>query len=1180
MTSQQLSWNHQWAIALIGVTSISLPSFVSAQIIPDATLGAEASVAIPATINGIPSERIDGGALRGKNLFHSFREFNIGEGRGAYFANPVGVDNILSRVTGTAPSNLLGTLGVLGNANLFLINPNGILLGPNARLDIRGSFTASTADRVQFSNGFEFSASNPLAPPLLTVSVPLGLQYGARQSGTIINQGNLTVGRDLILSSNSVNSTGQLNAPNGTVLVRSMTEDVQINQLTAYTATLSAAQNLILRESQLVTSGDLTLHADNTVIMRDSPAKPFIAQAGGMLTVTGDRAVDIFALNHPNSGLFAGGDLVLRSNTAIAGDARYSSNGDFRVERLDGTPGDLFSPYDPIIITRGRVTIGSYQGASLHVLAGGRIIAGNIEITGNDNSLGGVPAEAGFFTIHPTHSNIIIQDLATVGLSDGTTQIINGRDVPTLDIRAGVDQAVIASLTTAPLPPFFDAVDAPGPPFILINGINYNFAPTVLAANPVPLNADITIGNVFINAPNGNVLITNRDRPNLTLPGGNIQIIGRINTSNTTGGNVAIDSRAGLSIINNGINTSSTVGSAGNIRLLANNNIDINNSVLATQTFGAGQAGNVIVNANQLILQNGSQILANTGFNSTGNAGSITLNIRDSVDLAQSFLFANTNSSGNAGTVAVNARQLTIRDGSRVSIFSQGSGSGGSIAIAATEAVDIVGTSDSGSPSGLFLGATSTGNAGSLDINTQRLSIRDGGIIYATTTGSGQAGNLTIRATEQLQVIGSGANAPSALVSETNSLGNAGTFNISTGRLLIQDGGNLSAQTIGAGQAGRLTVTATQSTEVSGTSADGRFRSRLFFNSSTSGDAGTLSLSTPNLTVLNGGQVSAATAGAGLGGILSVNAPDFITVQGTAANGQASTIDFSSSGSGDARGISLNTTGRLTLQDGGQILVSGTGTGISGNINISADSISLVNQGKIRATTERSEGGNIVLRLSNPGLSIYMENNSEISAEAFGFANAGTLTIDAAGSIISRSLADNNDIVANAIFGRGGKINATASLILNFRQFQGKRTSESDFTSLSESPSSGESSGEININTRRSPNSQALPDNLLTNRLAVVCQPSTRPGERSEFVIRSSGGIPSRAEDAMSSEAIAVGLVSPVVSSGQVASGFMGNINPPPEIVEAQQLIRLPDGTIALVAPSPIALPMLGCQIP
>ncbi len=101
----------------------------------------------------------------------------------------MGIENILGRVTGANSSEILGTLGVLGNADLFLINPNGIIFGENARLDVAGSFVGTTADSVVFDNDFEFSASNPQAPPLLTVNVPMGLQYG-NNVGSIQVQGN------------------------------------------------------------------------------------------------------------------------------------------------------------------------------------------------------------------------------------------------------------------------------------------------------------------------------------------------------------------------------------------------------------------------------------------------------------------------------------------------------------------------------------------------------------------------------------------------------------------------------------------------------------------------------------------------------------------------------------------------------------------------------------------------------------------------------------------------------------------------------------------------------------------------------------------------------------------------------------------------------------------------------
>src|ERR671933_65339 len=318
---------------MLGVLTFSENPAV-AQITPDATLGTESSVVTPnINIRGLPGDRIDGGAVRGANLFHSFQEFNVGDGQRVYFATPTGIENILSRVTGNNLSNILGTLGVDGGANLFLLNPNGIIFGQNAKLDIAGSFVASTANSLVFENGSKFSATNPEAPPLLKISITPGLQYGTTQPGaTIANSGNLAGGQNLTLSAGNLDLQGQLSA-----------------------------------------GGDLTLFAQDTVKVRDSVVSPFTASSGGKLLVQGTQGVDIFALNHPSSGFFSGGDMVLRSANTVGGDAHYFSGGNFRIEQLDGNLGNLYSPNDTIIRASGDVNFTSYTGTSLHILAGGSV---------------------------------------------------------------------------------------------------------------------------------------------------------------------------------------------------------------------------------------------------------------------------------------------------------------------------------------------------------------------------------------------------------------------------------------------------------------------------------------------------------------------------------------------------------------------------------------------------------------------------------------------------------------------------------------------------------------------------------------------------------------------------------------------------------------------------------------
>ena len=177
-----------WLFLLSGCCWSVLASLATAQVTPDNTLNNENSTVTPnVTVKDAQADLIEGGAIRDNNLFHSFSEFNVGEGNAVYFANPDGVANILTRVTGNNISNIFGILGVDGAANLFLLNPNGVVFGENAALDVNGSFLATTADSYIFENDFAYSASNPEVPPLLTIDLPLGLQFGTKAE-SIVNR--------------------------------------------------------------------------------------------------------------------------------------------------------------------------------------------------------------------------------------------------------------------------------------------------------------------------------------------------------------------------------------------------------------------------------------------------------------------------------------------------------------------------------------------------------------------------------------------------------------------------------------------------------------------------------------------------------------------------------------------------------------------------------------------------------------------------------------------------------------------------------------------------------------------------------------------------------------------------------------------------------------------------------
>lgn len=186
-------WHNNWKLSVVNslvlggtITLTSCLAIASsgnyawAQISSDGTVGSQVSSPRPGAF------LINGGATRGSNLFHSFSEFSVPSNGFAYFNNLTSIQNIITRVTGGSISNIDGLIRANGTANLFFLNPNGIIFGPNAKLKIGGSFLASTANSLNFADGTKFSATATQTTPLLSVAVPLGLQYGS-------NIGNIQV---------------------------------------------------------------------------------------------------------------------------------------------------------------------------------------------------------------------------------------------------------------------------------------------------------------------------------------------------------------------------------------------------------------------------------------------------------------------------------------------------------------------------------------------------------------------------------------------------------------------------------------------------------------------------------------------------------------------------------------------------------------------------------------------------------------------------------------------------------------------------------------------------------------------------------------------------------------------------------------------------------------------------
>ncbi len=277
----QTGWRLTALISLMAplLAPLITASVAQAQLIPDGSLGNEASQVIP---NG-PMQSIEGGAQRGSNLFHSFQEFNVEMGQSVQFRNPLGVEHIITRVTGNTLSDISGTLGVEGIANLVLINPNGIVFTDTAQLNLQGSFFATTAEALDFDGG-QFSAIAPETPPLLLVSAPMGVQLG-ENPGPILNRSQQVNGNGEIvgLSAPELTFVGGTIAfdgggvSGGAVSLRgdriSLVNGANVRSLTGGPVTLEAGQIEILEGSTVASinpgipqGGDIRLNAQNIII--------------------------------------------------------------------------------------------------------------------------------------------------------------------------------------------------------------------------------------------------------------------------------------------------------------------------------------------------------------------------------------------------------------------------------------------------------------------------------------------------------------------------------------------------------------------------------------------------------------------------------------------------------------------------------------------------------------------------------------------------------------------------------------------------------------------------------------------------------------------------------------------------------------------------------------------------
>ena len=393
----------------------------------------------------------------------------------------------------------------------------------------------------------------------------------------------------------------------------------------------------------------------------------------------------------------------------------------------------------------------------------------------------------------------------------------------------------------------------------------------------------------------------------------------------------------------------------------------------------------------------------------------------------------------------------------------------------------------------------------------------------ASTIGEGDAGAITINASGTILADGESSDGSnSGIFSQVigDAVGNSGGINITTTDLSLAQEGTVAASTFGEGDAGAITINASGSILADGESPNGS-NSGIFSEVTVIavGNSGGINITTTDLSLIQGGQVSASTFGEGNAGGITINASGTISADGESLDGFNNSGIFSQvaeSGEGDAGGVSIDTN-NLSLTNEAIISVESLGQGNAGNLLIQTNSIDLENGASLLASTSLGTGGNITLEIDD---SLTLRNNSTISAQAFENANGGNVTIDA--DLIIAPLNQNNDIIASAEQGEGGNININAEGVFGLEERSS--TPDNETNDIDASSEFG-LDGTVLINTPdvdvRQETIEA-PEIVQTETLSTNACSGIAGTSASSFEIVGKGGIPPKPTEPLTSDAIII----------------------------------------------------------
>ncbi|NEO72241.1 filamentous hemagglutinin N-terminal domain-containing protein [Moorena sp. SIO3H5] len=837
-------------LAISGAYAFSVNQ-ANAQITPDTTLpAAERSLFDQSSgeVNGKIVDLIKGGAIRDINLFHSFLEFNVKDGQRVYFANPAGIENILSRVTGANPSNIFGTLGVDGGANLFLINPNGILFGDNAKLDVSGSFVGTTADGIGFGNQGVFSASNPEPPsPLLTVNpnvfffnqIPGNITSQAKLEKLAVDN-LLLLGGDVEVNDSKI-STNQggnillagLGAPGEVALTRDGNKlglDFSDGVKKGNVVIQNSAIKTLVPEDGNVDGGDIRIIADSIEVETSNKDQGIFTitkgngKKGGNIIITADSSVTVTTNNDgenkPNQGIFTiteenggeGGKITITSGLISVSTSKETERRS-RVEENQGIftqTAAVGSDGGEIILTADRLEVSVFanQQNQENDAEDQGILSKTTEQAGKG---GKITINAGSVLVTSDRSRANVRDQTEEGIFTKTEN------------RAGIG-----------------------------GDIDINVTGDVLLTNKGTIKTKTTSsgqgGTIEINAPNGNVTLKDRTRIQAWTRGSRSRRRGDEATGKGgeiiihAGGTVAVteDSR-----IENRVSRAD--GDSGKIEIIAaelliDSRRDLQSQLdsgdgrprstltqITTNTNDNGNAGSIVIRVGSLTMiganRRGSDgITTNTRTSrGSGDAGEIDIIVEGDLilkDQAQIEAVSQNRSTGNGGEISIEAGSLFLSNRSFINAQTRSNSPGnpGNIDITVKDKIEITNSDiqtqvddNAGNPETAKNTARGVGN---ITITAHSLSLKDGKL-EALNQGNLPVANITVNATDFVKI--SGLKRLSGIFTETkletqgvrdNNKSKGGTIEITTGKLTVSNDSLVSTRGIGGFPGGEIIVKA------------------------------------------------------------------------------------------------------------------------------------------------------------------------------------------------------------------------------------------------------------------------------------------------------------------------------------------------------------------------------------